>query len=78
MPECAQDIFFPTDFEMLRRLHAAAAPPGTTVSADVAKSAKFFSRHADLARTALCGTAWNPLRDDFSNTSMFIGSTLER
>lgn len=71
----AQDIFFPTDFEALRQLHAAAASKGSKTAAETLKSAGFFSRHADLRRTALQGTQYNPLRDDFSNTSVFIGSS---
>jgi hypothetical protein len=38
----------------------------------VMKSAEFFARHADLRRTALAGGAYNPLRDDFSNTSVLV------
>lgn len=72
----AQDIFFPTDFDMLQRLHAAAAAPGTATAGETLKSSKFFGRSADLRRTALQGSnEYNPLRDDFSNTSIFTGSS---
>jgi hypothetical protein len=41
----------------------------------VLKSGDFFSAHADLRRTALAGSRYNPLRDDFANTSILIASS---
>lgn len=59
---------------------AAAAAADPSLSADacdvkIFKSAEFFAEHGDLRRTALGGSQYNPLRDDFSNTSVFVGST---
>lgn len=81
VPRGSADIFFPTDFGMLSRLHAdAAARAGRAVPRHGAvvgggrhmKSAEFMRLYADLAATRT-RSGYNPLLEDYSNTSFFLG-----
>ena len=70
VPRGAADVFFPSDFAMLARLYAGAAMAGTQ-SIIVQKSPDFLEKYADLAVTRTI-TGYNPMVDDFQNTSVLI------
>ncbi|CAL8470142.1 g9684 [Coccomyxa elongata] len=69
------DIFFPTDFYMLERMYGVlskrdSASEGITTS--VLKNEAFMKRYASIAETTTV-QGYNPLLQDYSNTSFFIG-----
>eukprot|EP00884_Botryococcus_braunii_P011350 jgi/Botrbrau1/20215/Bobra.31_1s0012.1 len=70
------DIFFPTDFNMLGRMYEAAGKRVGASSSDMAsqhmKSREFMKRYANLVETTVSG-GYNPLLQDYENTSFFIG-----
>lgn len=72
VPRGAADVFFPSDFGMLARLYAVAGKGGTR-SISVQKSPDFLEKYADLAATRTI-TGYNPMVDDFQNTSVLICS----
>lgn len=79
------DIFFPTDFENLVRINAAAAERaagpvgnqsgtatrGEIVGGVVMTTRQFMEAHADCDATATA-SGYNPLLQDFSNTKFFL------
>eukprot|EP00924_Labyrinthula_sp_SR-Ha-C_P004796 snap_masked-scaffold_1-processed-gene-12.27-mRNA-1 protein AED:0.41 eAED:0.41 QI:0/-1/0/1/-1/1/1/0/392 len=58
------DIFFQTDFKILENIYP--------FDSSVIKSKQFFSNYADLSKTKT-KNGFNPILEDFSNTSIFIG-----
>ena len=77
-PPGGADIFFPTDFDLAAGLHAAAAVKAgcTPLAAAWPKAAEFLAAHADLAATRT-RSGWNPLLDDFDNTSVLLAECRE-
>ena len=67
--EC--DVLFPTHFRSLAQLCAALVPHRTPPA--VVRTADFMRRHADL-RATTCADGYNPLLEDFTNTSMLVSS----
>ena len=65
--EC--DVLFPTHFRGLSQLCATLVPHRTPPA--IVRTADFMRRHADLRATA-CADGYNPLLEDFSNTSMLV------
>ena len=82
VPPGSADIFFPVDFGLSARLYAAAARDATgdaapQVTTQVLKSREFFETYANVGQTACSGGGYNPLLEDFSNTSFLLASTQE-
>jgi len=76
LPYGSADIFFPTDFEALKALHAAAARRAGLARAGEGLAAEpqgAFLRRAcpEAARAAATRSGFNPLLEDFCNTSVF-------
>ena len=69
--EC--DVMFPTHFGNLGRLVEAL----TGERPAVVTNADFMARHADLPATA-AADGYNPLRQDFANTSLLVSGWDER
>lgn len=70
------DIFFPIDFHVLRDLHRFFAQRvdrsgRVRYNASVVKSGEFLRAHADAPQTAT-RSGYNPLFEDFQNTSFFL------
>lgn len=78
-PPGSADVFFPTDFEAAKRLwHTAAGVTGAGAQgASVLPSSAFLNIYADTRRTKTL-TAYNPLIDDFSNTSFFLAESASK
>lgn len=81
VPTGSADIFFPTDFEATKQLwmscqdRAQAAPSDHVgVRASVQPTAAFMNTYGNTHRTKTM-TAYNPLLDDFTNTSFLIADT---
>eukprot|EP00892_Ulva_mutabilis_P008608 jgi/Ulvmu1/6119/UM027_0097.1 len=72
-PPGSVDVFFPTDFEAAKRLwHAAAGLQGRGArGTSVVPSSAFLNVYANTRKTKTL-TAYNPLIDDFSNTSFLL------
>lgn len=63
------DIFFPTDFSRLQRVHAAVAaglPPGRVVS-----HAAFCRAYGDVAQTRT-RSGYNPMLEEFENVQLYL------
>lgn len=87
VPLGSADIFFPTCFKRLSRLHAAVCSKGgvggcATGSGGlirgrglVVKQAEFLREFADLTATRTF-SGFNPLVDDFRNSSMFLSGAV--
>lgn len=73
VPQGTADIFFPTDFQLLQSLHQLANQGRGSIQGQVMKTKAFMKQHADLT-TTLTKSGYNPLLEDFSNTSFYIGS----
>ncbi|CAM9667794.1 unnamed protein product, partial [Discosporangium mesarthrocarpum] len=105
VPVGSADIYFPTDFERLARMHAAMCGPwgqvaatgacpgagagaaagaaagagagaggrvgGFGVAGSVMKQGKFMAEHGEVGATRTL-TGFDPLVEDFSNTSIFL------
>lgn len=83
------DIFFPTSFDRLLRLHSAVCSGGETVGSQsgrrqeivrrgrglVVKQGEFLREFADL-RCTRTFSGFNPLVDDFRNSSVFISGAV--
>ena len=73
------DVFFPTDFETLRVLDAAAAKKSpdqdrtgeVKPKSQVTTTRAFMEKWARVDATAT-GSGYNPLLQDFSNTKFFL------
>lgn len=78
-PPGSADVFFPTDFEAARRLWHTAAGPGAggVRGTSVAPSPAFLNVYADTRKTKTL-TAYNPLIDDFANTSFLLAEAAAR
>lgn len=80
VPTGSADIFFPTNFEAVKQLWLscrASAPPSPRqhgYRASVQPSAVFLNTYGNTRRTKTM-TAYNPLLDDFSNTSFLLADT---
>ena len=70
------DIFFPQDFSLLAALYEASAG-GSALEVSICKSAVFFDKYAEAEATQTAD-GYNPLLDDFQNTSVLIGSTMPK
>ncbi|BDA44160.1 hypothetical protein COCOBI_05-3440 [Coccomyxa sp. Obi] len=69
------DIFFPTDFYMLERMYGALSqrdPASEGITTSVLKNEAFMKRYASIAETTTV-QGYNPLLQDYSNTSFLIG-----
>lgn len=72
-----EDIFFPVDFATLRDLHRFfmgrqdRASDGKSQRSLIVKSADFMRAYASLEQTAT-RSGYNPLLEDFLNTSFFL------
>lgn len=66
------DIFFPTDFELLKRMHGEVLG----IHSQVIKSSEFIAKYANvtLSRTK---TGYNPMLEDYANTSFLVGGGAE-
>lgn len=62
------DIFFPTDFLALKYAYESI----TGFSADVLSPEKFFRRFPDVVKNTKTGSGYQPLLEDYSNTSYLI------
>lgn len=78
LPHGSADVFFPTNFAALRdlwlaagRLERAALP---AAAVDVLPTAAFMTMYAEVQKTKTAG-AYNPLTDDFLNTSIFLADS---
>ena len=85
-PLGSADIFFPTCFDRLARLHAAVCRGGGNCRGGeagevrrgkglVVKQAEFLKEFADLRATRTF-SGFNPLVDDFRNSSMFLSGAV--
>ncbi|KAL3143873.1 hypothetical protein ABBQ32_003691 [Trebouxia sp. C0010 RCD-2024] len=72
VPQGTADIFFPTDFKLLHHLHHLAHQGET--QGQIMKTRAFMEQHADLNATRT-QSGYNPLLEDFANTSFYLGST---
>lgn len=70
-------MFFPTDFEAARRLWHTAAGPGAAGArgTSVVPSSAFLNVYAETRKTKTL-TAYNPLIDDFANTSFLLADAV--
>ncbi|KAL0028989.1 hypothetical protein WJX77_009984 [Trebouxia sp. C0004] len=73
VPQGTADIFFPTDFQLLQSLHHLANQGHGGIQGQVMKTKAFMKQYADLT-TTLTKSGYNPLLQDFSNTSFYVGS----
>lgn len=73
VPRGTADVFFPSDFSMLARLYKSAAQGGAQTTV-VQKSSRFLEAYADLAATRTI-SGYNPLLEDFLNTSVLYATT---
>ncbi len=63
----AADIFFPTDFRFLRSMYQSV----TGKLSDHMKTYEFVEKHSEK-QWAKTKSGYNPLKEDFSNTSFFL------
>ncbi|KAK9785257.1 hypothetical protein WJX73_004359 [Symbiochloris irregularis] len=70
------DIFFPTNFSALSQLYHKAAGSSVQTEASHLKTSDFMTAHADTAATRL-RDGYNPLLEDFSNSSFFLAQSLQ-
>ena len=63
----AADIFFPTDFRLLRLMYQTATGKNSLHM----KGFDFVDKYSD-AKWTTTQSGYNPLREDFSNTSFFV------
>lgn len=71
VPFGSADIFFPTRFSRLLRLHAAICTGGNRGLA--MKQASFLKLHADINATRTT-SGYNPLLQDYLNASVFLSA----
>lgn len=72
VPQGTADIFFPTNFQLLHHLHQLANAHHGEVQGQIMKTKAFMQRYGDV--TATCTkSGYNPLLEDFSNTSFYTG-----
>lgn len=69
------DIFFPTDFQLLNELFLKSNLK-KKVSSRVYKPIDFLSEFGDLSKTKT-RTGFNPIIEEFTNTSFFTGTSYE-
>lgn len=78
VPPGSADVFFPTNFEAAKQLWMSCmdVPEASKrrCRVDIQPSATFMTTYADTNRTKTM-TAYNPLLDDFTNTSFLIADT---
>lgn len=81
-PLGSADIFFPTCFDQLSRLHAAVCRGGWGSGGEVrrgkglvVKQGEFLKEFADL-RVTRTFSGFNPLVDDFRNSSVFLSGAV--
>lgn len=81
-PLGSADIFFPTCFDQLSRLHAAVCRGGGGSGGEVrrrkglvVKQGEFLKEFADLRATRTF-SGFNPLVDDFRNSSVFLSGAV--
>lgn len=67
VPRGQADIFFPTDFRLLKAMHHRV----TGKKSVVMKSFEFVDEHSDK-NWVTTKSGYNPLKEDFSNTSFFL------
>lgn len=76
VPWGTADIFFPTDFDGLCQLYAAAAAQQTVqrqrLSSSHSSTAEFMSAFGESKRTRTL-SGFNPLLQDWQNTRIFVG-----
>lgn len=70
VPRGAADIFFPTNFRLLRLMHQKT----TGNDSEFLKTWEFVERYSDK-NWAATKSGYNPLKEDFLNTSFFISQT---
>lgn len=85
VPFGSADIFFPTNFERLSRIHAAICARGGDLDGDlgevrrgrgvVVKQGEFLRQFVNIKATRTW-TGYNPLVDDFRNSSFFLSGTV--
>ena len=64
------DIFFPTSFPRLRRIHGGGR---------IVRSSRFLQKHAEGGgKAARTRSGYNPLLEDFANTCFLLSSGRER
>lgn len=67
VPRGVADIFFPTDFSMLKDMHQSiTGRDGTFI-----KTRDFVEEHS-YSSWGITKSGYNPLKDDFLNTSFFL------
>lgn len=80
VPTGSADIFFPTNFEAAKHLwmscrgDAVASSEHRGFRASVQPSAVFMNTYGNTRKTKTM-TAYNPLLDDFANTSFLLADT---
>lgn len=67
VPRGAADIFFPTNFRLLRLMHQKV----TGYNSEFMKTWEFVEKYSDK-NWATTKSGYNPLKEDFLNTSFFI------
>lgn len=70
------DVMFPTHFESIAKLHAAATR-GKGAAARKYSTAAFMKRYAELPATRTT-SGYNPLTEDFTNTSFLLTGSGEQ
>lgn len=74
LPAGTADIFFPSNFVALRDLWMTAGNvKAQAARADLLTTAEFMTSYADVHRTKTA-SAYNPLLDDFANTSFLLAA----
>jgi len=67
VPRGVADIFFPTDFLLVKEMHKSI----TGKNGRILKSHEFVEEFSDK-QWATTKSGYNPLKEDFANTSFFI------
>jgi hypothetical protein len=79
VPIGVADIFFPTNFDVLRLMYNAAAKKSNAseenLQASTYSTKEFMSKYADVQKTKT-RSGFNPLLSDYANTKIFTGRRL--
>ena len=67
VPRGSADIFFPTDFSLLKLMHSRI----TNCESERMKSFEFVQKYSEK-NWATTKSGYNPLKEDFFNTSFFL------
>lgn len=65
------DIFFPTDFDVLRQMHSQVLGYGNSTQGEIMRHDVFLRKYAETERT-MCRDGSNPLLSWYENASWFL------